>query len=177
MLHTLDGIHGYTCCPGMLHLSLSLSLSLSLRVSLCLLSHIIGWGLDISRRNIRSATEILMCSSSVFHRLLGWRHHITKKLQSNCGSPSSRPRWPPRRQPAPTPPLTPNAATVDSASSTSESMPRRCRCCHHAGPTRWTPPWRLDMGRRWAGQKRPVRGTGVTEARAAASCRVGRAPP
>ena len=155
----------------------SLSLCLSVRVSLCLLCHIIGWGLDISRRNIRSATEILMCSSSVFHRLLGWRHHITKKLQSNCGSPSSRPRWPPRRQPAPTPPLTPNAATVDSASSTSESMPRRCRCRHHSGPTRWTPPWRLDVGRRRAGQKRPVRGTGVTEAWAAASCRVGRAPP
>ena len=91
--------------------------------------------------------------------------------------PSSRPRCLPRRQPAPTPPLTPNAATVDSASSTSESMPRRCRCRHHSGPTRWTPPWRLDVGRRRAGQKRPVRGTGVTEAWAAASCRVGRAPP
>jgi hypothetical protein len=63
--------------------SLSLSLSLSKHVSLCLLSHIIGWSLDISRRNIRSATEILMCSSSVLHQLLGWRHHITKELQSN----------------------------------------------------------------------------------------------
>jgi hypothetical protein len=61
----------------------SISLSLSLRVSLYLLSHIIGWGLDISRCNIRSATEILMCSSSVFHWLLGWRHHITMKLESN----------------------------------------------------------------------------------------------
>jgi len=69
-------------------------------------------------------------------RKRSWRSspmHWPRRLRRR---PSSRPRCPPRRQPAPTPPLTPNAATVDSASSTSESMPRRCRCRHHAGPTR-----------------------------------------